>query len=671
MLAQGARISLRRLSFGPIVTGVLLLAAALVAAQRASAFDAAAAFGARESAMDLSLSPDGKSVAYVAPAAGQGAVVFSLSLDKGAKPKQVLFADGRPDRIRGCSWVANDRLVCLSYGVGKNPRYVGGLVRFTRYFAVNADGTNLKLLSTEPSIYSRGVPFYGGDIIDWLPDENGSVLMVRDYVPDAHTGSRFGSREWGLGVDRIDTRTLDVSHVLRPDPTAAAYITDGRGAIRIRGSRETQSQLYTAIIHYSYRPQNSQEWKPLGDYNVLTGQGFLPLAVDHDLNIAYGLKKKDGRYALYTVDLNGLHEELVYARPDVDIGGLIRFGREQRVVGASYTTDSRQAEFLSADIKQLLAALSRAISGAPLQIIDSSTDQNTMLIFSGRDSDPGVYYIFDRKQRHLETFLVKRDELEGVKLASVQPILYPAEDGVMVPGYLTLPPGREDAKGLPAIVLPHGGPSARDEWGFDWLSQFFANRGFAVLQPNFRGSAGYGDAWFQKNGFQSWRTAIGDVLAAGHWLVSQGIADPSKLAIVGWSYGGYAALQSAVVEPSTFKAVIAIAPVTDLAALREQARRSLDYSVQSDFIGDGPHIHAGSPIEHADAIKVPVLMFQGTLDFNVDVSQSERMAERLKQVGGRCELVTFDGLDHYLDDASARTQMLRKSDAFLRQALGM
>jgi dipeptidyl aminopeptidase/acylaminoacyl peptidase len=294
-----------------------------------------------------------------------------------------------------------------------------------------------------------------------------------------------------------------------------------------------------------------------------------------------------------------------------------------------------------------------------------------MLIFAEGDGDPGVYYIFDRETHQLNTFLVARNLLEGVKLATVKPIAYPAADGVMVPAYLTLPPGHEDAKGLPAIVLPHGGPSARDEWGFDWLSQFFANRGYAVLQPNFRGSSGYGDAWFQKNGFQSWPVAIGDILAAGHWLVDQGIADPSKLGVVGWSYGGYAALQSAVVDQSTFKAVIAIAPVTDLPALKEESRNFTNFALVSQFVGDGPQIHEGSPIEHADKIKVPVLLFHGAMDRNVNIAESQRMAERLKAVGARSELVTWDNLDHYLEDASARTQMLRKSDAFLRQAFGM
>src|SRR3546814_16872493 len=116
--------------------------------------------------------------------------------------------------------------------------------------------------------------------------------------------------------------------------------------------------------------------------------------------------------------------------------------------------------------------------------------------------------------------------------------------------------------------MPHGGPASRDQWGFDWLTQFFVNRGYAVLQPNYRGSTGYGDDWFNDNAWHSWKTAIGDVNDAGRWLVKQGIADPAKLAIVGWSHGGYAALQSNVLDPALFHAVVAVAPVTDLGLLR-------------------------------------------------------------------------------------------------------
>jgi dipeptidyl aminopeptidase/acylaminoacyl peptidase len=214
-----------------------------------------------------------------------------------------------------------------------------------------------------------------------------------------------------------------------------------------------------------------------------------------------------------------------------------------------------------------------------------------------------------------------------------------------------------------------GGPSSRDVWRFDWLAQFYAARGFAVLQPNFRGSFGFGDEWLEKNGFQSWQVAIGDVVDGGRWLVSEGIADPSKLAIVGWSYGGYAALQSAVVAPDLFKAVVAIAPVTDFASLKESRRWWSDYEVVSNYIGSGPHVRAGSPAQNADKIKAPVLMFQGELDRNVPIAQSRLMDERLKQAGVPHELVTWPDLDHYLEDSAAREEMLRKSDAFLRKSI--
>ncbi|MEJ1965833.1 MAG: S9 family peptidase [Gammaproteobacteria bacterium] len=633
-------------------------------------FDAAAAFGERPSVSTLRLSPDGKRVAYVAAAAGQGAVLLIQGLEKGAPTKAVTRINGKDGRLAGCTWVADDRLVCEVYGVAYNATY--GAVPWSRLLALNADGSNVKQLSTEQNFYSRGLQLGGGDIVDWLPDENGAVLMARNYLPDTHTGSRLGSDDEGLGLDRVDTRTLAVTHVERATPTASEYITDGRGTVRIIGNRGVKIDYDTGVIHYRYRPQSSSEWKPLGDFNYQTDEGFEPYAVDRDLNVAYGLKKKDGRRAFYSVALDDtLRETLLFSHPDVDVEAPIRVGRRQHVVGASFVTDTRQAMYLSPDVKQLITSLSKALPDVALRVVDSSIDENTMLVFAGSDTDPGVYYIFDRKARRLETFLVVRSPLEGVKLANVRPVSYPGDDGVMIPAYLTLPPGREDAKGLPAIVLPHGGPSARDEWGFDWLSQFFANRGYAVLQPNFRGSSGYGDAWFQQNGFRSWKTAIGDVVAAGHWLVKQEIADPSKLGILGWSYGGYAALQSAVVDSQTFKAVVAVAPVTDLNALKEENRNYTSFRVVSEFIGDGPHIHEGSPIEHADKIKVPVMLFHGGLDANVNVAQSRRMADRLKAAGGRVELVTWDDLDHQLEDTAARTEMLKKTDAFFRKAFGM
>ena len=155
------------------------------------------------------------------------------------------------------------------------------------------------------------------------------------------------------------------------------------------------------------------------------------------------------------------------------------------------------------------------------------------------------------------------------------------------------------------------------------------------------------------------------------WLIAQGIADPAKLAVVGWSYGGYAALQSAVVDAGLFKAVVAIAPVTDLQALKEEHRHWSDFNLVSNCVGDGPHVREGSPAKNAGKIKVPVLLFHGAFDRNVSISQSKAMAESLTAAGGRCELVTWPDLDHRLEDSAARAEMLRKSDAFLREVMGM
>ena len=631
-------------------------------------FDAAVAFGTREDATELRLSPDGRSVAYIAALAGKGSALVTRDLADGSTSQVAFTASGKPDRLAGCRWVSDVRLVCIVYGVVD-----GGtdLLPFTRLVAVDRTGANMNLLSTRQNFYSRGLQLGGGSVIDWLPDEEGTVLMSRVYIPDDHLGSRAGSTKEGLGVDRLDTRTLAVTPVESPYRDVVEYLSDGRGTVRIVGrSRQDGDGMDYGVYKYSYRRQDSREWLKLAEFNWTDHTGFQPLAVDHDLDVVYGLKKLEGRLALYSISLDGsLTEKLIFSRPDVDVAGVVQMGRRNRVVGAEFSTEVGHAYYFDPSIDKMMKSLEHALPGQQLRVVDSSVDEHTLLIYAGRDDDAGVYYIFDRPAKKLQTFLVVRSPLEGVTLAKVTPLQYPAADGVMVPGYLTLPPGASSVKGLPAIVLPHGGPSARDDWGFDWLSQFYASRGFVVLQPNFRGSAGYGDAWLQQNGFKSWRQAIGDVNDAGRWLLAQG-ADPGKLCIVGWSYGGYAALQSAVLEPGLFKAVVAIAPVTDLNSLKEEHRRWSDFHVVSEMVGDGPQLKEASPALHADKIKVPVLLFHGALDRNVRITESNLMAARLESARVKHELVTWDDLDHYLEDSNARITLLRKSDAFLRQAIG-
>ena len=234
---------------------------------------------------------------------------------------------------------------------------------------------------------------------------------------------------------------------------------------------------------------------------------------------------------------------------------------------------------------------------------------------------------------------------------------------------MTIPAGTT-GKNLPAVVLPHGGPSARDEWGFDWLAQFLAARGYAVIQPNYRGSAGFGDEWLNSNGFKNWKTSIGDVTASAKYLVARGIADPKRMAILGWSYGGYAALQSAVVEPTLYKAAVAIAPVTDLEMVRNESKGFTNSSLVRDFVGSGEHLVEGSPLRNVASIRVPILLAHGDRDSNVGIAQSEKMDAALRSAGKSSELIRFKDLDHQLNDSDARVMLLTRIGEFLDKAIG-
>jgi dipeptidyl aminopeptidase/acylaminoacyl peptidase len=383
------------------------------------------------------------------------------------------------------------------------------------------------------------------------------------------------------------------------------------------------------------------------------------------------LKKKDGRNALYAIKLDGSRAAtLVAENPKVDIDDVIRSSNGQRVIGYTYAVEKRRGDYFDAEYKSLVSALSGAIPNLPIIDVErANADGTKVLIYAGSDNDPGRFFVFDKKTKNLAEIMLVRPELENRKLANVKPISVKSPDGVTIPAYLTLPPGK-DAKNLPAVVLPHGGPSDRDEWGFDWLAQYLAAKGYAVLQPEYRGSSGFGDAWLMENGFKSWRTSIGDITASAHWLASEGIADPKRLAIVGWSYGGYAALQAASIEPALFKSVVAIAPVTDLALLKEEARDYTNYQVVADYVGAGPHIVDGSPLRHASAIKVPVLLVHGDLDQNVNVEQSRKMDAALQAAGTPVEFLEYKALDHQLDDSTARTDMLSRIGQLLDQTIG-
>lgn len=626
---------------------------------------AAKAFGNRQSIQSMALSPGGSRLMLMSSGPGRTTVIKIVELPA-MSVKAIMSSAGDPESFRWCDFATDSQLICRYSG---NGILQNSVVSFGRLVTFDMDGKNVKEMGQRRSFYDAGLRQFDGSILDWLPGQN-AILMERTYVPEAYKmNTRIVRDKLGLCVDRIELPSLKANPVEQPRRDASSFMSDGRGEVRLMQTAGSTAagQLMSGKFNYYFRPKGSNDWKDLGQYDAIEESGVRPLAIDAESDAVYLLKRLDGRDGLYRRKLteSGI-ETLVASDRQVDIDDVVRFGHGQRVIGYTFATDQRHAVYFDPEFKKLADSLGKALPNQPLiDFVSSSDDGSKLLIFAGSDRLPGTYYLFDRNSRSLNELALVRPQLEGRPLASVRSITYPAADGVQVPAYLTLPPGK-DAKGLPAVVLPHGGPSARDEWGFDWLAQFLASRGYVVIQPNFRGSAGYGEDWLSENGFRDWRLAIGDINAAARHLAEQGIADPKKLAVVGWSYGGYAALQSVAVEPDLYRASVAIAPVTDLSLLKQDARSFTNSKLVSAFVGSGDHITAGSPVRNAGKIKVPVLLVHGDLDSNVSITHSEKMASALSQA----EFVRYKGLDHYLDDSNARVEMLTKIGQLLDRTIG-
>ena len=627
----------------------------------------AAAFGLRESVSSIDLSPDGKSIVYVEPAGATGAVAYVADVESGATKPFLKSSGGPEEKLRWCAFVTDARLICRYTGV---VRSADKLIGFARLMAINTDGSSIKALGQRESWNDSRLRQFDGTIIDWLPDGRGEVLMAREYIPEENlTGTRLGRTEDGVAVDRIHTMTLATATIEKPRTGVSRYMTDGRGNVRVLVlDEENGSGELTGRSRVDYRPAGSRQWTPL----TLFGQEEIhPLAVDAGSDSLYALKKLDGRYALYRYKLDKSPSPvLVASHAKVDIDDVVRSAHGQKVIGYSFVDDKRQTVYFDAEHKEIAAKLRKALPGLPLiRFTGASRDGNRSLLFAGSDSDPGRYYVYDRSTKQLIELFEARPQLGSIKAAPVKTVSVKASDGTIVPAYLTLPEGKP-AKGLAAVVLPHGGPSSRDEWGFDWVAQFLAARGYAVIQPNYRGSAGFGDQWLLENGFKSWRTSVGDITDSLRWLVAEGIADPNRLAAVGWSYGGYAALQAAAVDPSLVKAVAAVAPVTDLNLLKDETFGYSNHQLVTKFVGSGPHITDGSPLRRANGIKVPVLLAHGDMDQNVGIDHSLKMESALRSSGTPVEFLRYKGLGHNLESSAARAELLAKIGELLDRTIG-
>lgn len=365
---------------------------------------------------------------------------------------------------------------------------------------------------------------------------------------------------------------------------------------------------------------------------------------------------------------------MIYQNPEVDVDSLA-FSKKRKVLTyVNYTTSKQQRKYLDPQTEKMFTAVEQKLPGYLVVGVGNDHDENQFIMSATSDRTPGSRYLCDAKTSELTKLAEVAPWLKAEQLAPMKPIEYKSRDGLTIHGYLTLPVGR-DLKNLPVVVNPHGGPWARDEWGYNPEIQFLANRGYAVLQMNFRGSTGYGRKFWEAS-FKQWGKTMQDDITDGvQWLIKEGIADPKRVAIYGGSYGGYATLAGVTFTPDLYAAAVDYVGVANLFTFMNTIppywKPFLDmfHEMVGDPEKDKELLAAASPVMHADKIKTPLFIAQGAQDPRVNKNESDQMVEALKKRGVAVEYMVKDNEGHGFHNEENKFAFYEAMEKFLGQYL--
>jgi dipeptidyl aminopeptidase/acylaminoacyl peptidase len=383
--------------------------------------------------------------------------------------------------------------------------------------------------------------------------------------------------------------------------------------------------------------------------------------------------------ALYLMDLNSMDITKVEDDPEgkVDFGSAIFSDLTDELIGTTYTGAKKSIYWIDKEYEKDYQLLKNRFNDAEINFTSNTDDEKTWLIYVNKDTDPGTAYVYDRNSKNTTLLYRPRPKLPSQHLAEMKAVTYKSSDGLEIPAFLTLPKGKV-AKNLPAIIVPHGGPWARDYWGFSSFAQFLANRGYAVLQPNFRGSTGYGKA-FLNAGNNEWGQKMQDDLTWGaYYLIEQGIADKSKIGIMGGSYGGYATLAGLTFTPDVYAAGVSIVGPSNLFTLLETIPpywatiRELFHQRMGDpETPEGKEqLKKQSPFFHAQNIKAPLLVGQGANDPRVKKAESDQIVVAMRDLGLGVEYLNFPDEGHGFSNSDNSMAFFAKTEEFLAKHLG-
>ncbi|WP_133181688.1 alpha/beta hydrolase family protein [Shewanella decolorationis] len=614
------------------------------------------AFASIPDVSSVQLSPDGKKIASIVRVDQpklKGTVVSILDLETGAKDVAV-HTDNQKFVLLSLQW-ANDTTLLISAKFPAN-RY-GTPTTETRL--VKYDLTTQKTTSVlARSVVERlsWIPQHQGQIIDMMPDDPDHILLSLDGMGEA------------VGEDsvlRVNLSQGKSAFIQNAKRKVIGWIADRQHKVRISiYNDDTEYRIYE-------QPEQKTESRLLWTFKAFSEDSIWPLGFDADPNILYVRAYHQGFEAIFKVNLTDpkLTKELVYANENTDVeGDLIYSELKKKVIGIS-EGDGEEYTFWDPEYAGLQNGLKAVLPNAHNFITQFSANERRYIVYSTSSTQPGTYYFGDRDEKALFPIAERYSQLSSEQLADTQYLSYEARDKLKIDAYLTVPKGLE-AKNLPTIIFPHGGPISYDSNDFDYWAQFFANRGYAVFRMNFRGSAGYGYE-FMKAGLKSWGLEMqNDVEDGTRYLINQGISDPQRICIVGASYGGYAALMGAAMTPDLYRCAVSVAGVTDVAYLVKSSRRFTNYEVVKEQIGDDfSALYERSPVSKADKITIPVLLLHGDKDRVVKVQHSREMFDELKSRKKNVEYIELENGDHYLSNNDHRLTTFKALDKFLADNL--
>ena len=605
-----------------------------------------AAFAQLPFAENTELSPDGTHMAGLFAVRGEQRIGILPVL--GDQSKSVIIAVPDQTEIDWLTWVNDDHLLVglrALMAVEADNWYV------TRIIAI--DRTSGKITRLLWDLKGQNA----SDVV-WLPKDGSSEILV------AGQDSIYDNADFWPAVYRIDVKTGRKKTELRSRTGVMEWGADHLGRVRYgigyRDDTTRATLLYRGAGEGAFR---SIERASLRDDERLT----VPiLFVDGTDNGLVYKDRDDGKTAIAEVNLATGAEVRTVVAPDAgDISGAIRAPDGSKLLGVHVADDLKPVRWLDPAMAAHQDTLDATARAARVRIDSYSRDLTKMLVRISTPDNPGLLYYYDSTTGDMSRLAAMNEQIGAKRLSRAKLVRYKARDGLEIEGVLTMPRGRA-ATNLPFIVLPHGGPWGQDELTYDYWAQFLAERGYAVLQPNFRGSTGYG-AEFEKAGEGQLGFAMQDDVTDGvRWAVTEKIADPKRVCIVGASYGGYAAMWGIAKDPDQYRCAISIAGVANLrrevndfgGTLRANLYRTQWKRMTPDFA-------AVSPINAIDRIKTPLLLIHGKKDVTVDHSQSARMYAAMTKAGKTVDFVSLPLADHYFTREADRLLLLQSIESFL------